>query len=93
MSNKLVSITSWSLLKRVKGEQRSGAGCSNAQMFKLSSRAAGSVNCDSIQIINSADQTVNVIGNVNGADGSGICLRVCLSSGLSSCYQVRRVIS
>lgn len=62
-------------------------------MFKLSSRAAGSVNCDSIQIIKSADQTVNVIGNVNGADGSDICPRVCLSSGLSSCYQVRRVMS
>lgn len=61
-------------------------------MFELSSRA-GSVSFDSLQIIKSADQTVDVIGNLNVADGSGVCPRVCLSSGLSGCLQVRRVIS
>lgn len=62
-------------------------------MFKLSSRVSGGVGFDGVDIIKRADQTVDAIGNVNCADGSGVTPRVRLSSGLPSCYQVGRVIS
>lgn len=78
MSNKLVSITSASLLQRVKAELPGGAGGNDDQMFEPSSRAGG-VSFDSTQVIKSADQTVDAMGYVTGAD---ICLGVCVSSGL-----------
>lgn len=53
---------------------------------------AGSVSSDSIQIIKNVDQTADVVANVTAPDDSAFA-RGSVIIKLSSCYQVRRVIS